>query len=85
MNTGDRQFMRASTRELVGGKYFNKIYYSCKIASGWSEWTPVNASEGGSGCEVGSVIAWSSENIPTGWLVCDGREVSKTSLQTYMM
>lgn len=39
VNTGDRQFMRASTRELVDGKYFNKIYYSCKIASGWSEWT----------------------------------------------
>ena len=37
-----------------------------------------NDSENTSGLPVGVVTPYAGEKIPTGWLVCDGREVSRT-------
>jgi microcystin-dependent protein len=38
-----------------------------------------NTGQGYDGCYVGTILAWPSPNVPTGWLTCDGAEVEKAA------
>lgn len=41
--------------------------------------TTVAANGGGSGGPIGSILAWTSNSIPFGYLLCDGSEISRTT------
>lgn len=74
---------KATSTEAIAGtnntKYTTPYSVKSAIDKALEGYTPSGGGSGGDTLPIGSIVAFSGENIPNGWLLCDGSVVSRTT------
>lgn len=74
---------KATSTEAIAGTNNTKYTTPCSVKSAIDKalegYTPSGGGSGGDTLPIGSIVAFSSDTIPNGWLLCDGSVVSRTT------
>lgn len=73
---------KATSTEAIAGTNNTKYTTPCSVKSAIDKalegYTPSGGGSGGDTLPIGAILPFSSDTIPNGWLLCDGRAVSRT-------